>query len=211
MVAASYQNLEFKHSFQTCSDSFSNSKNYWIPAEAKVIIEKDHQNSVALLALTKNSKDLGPIFTFFSNAGCWYTLYYLKSHNIFLQEIHGDIRLKRLSCFFVLAWSGNLRMHTTTLLTPAFVVHQKTIICLSLHFLRLIYGRVVVCQKILNSSKTHWIMSSRVPRVMTSYWGHNNVCSIIFKMSKIIEKMFYLLFLFFRALFLWEEAKKGGK
>ena len=89
VVAASYQNLEFKHSFQTCSDSFSNSKNYWIPAEAKVIIEKDHQNSVALLALTKNSKDLGPIFTF-SNTGCycWKTLYYLKSHNIFLQEIH---------------------------------------------------------------------------------------------------------------------------
>ena len=41
VVAASYQNLEFKHSFQTCSDSFSNSKNYWIPAEAKVIIEKN--------------------------------------------------------------------------------------------------------------------------------------------------------------------------
>ena len=89
VVAASYQNLEFKHSFQTCSDSFSNSKNYWIPAVAKVIIEKDHQNSVALLALTKNSKDLGPIFTF-SNTGCycWKTLYYLKSHNIFFREIH---------------------------------------------------------------------------------------------------------------------------
>ena len=57
MVAASYQNLEFKHSFQTCSDSFSNSKNYWIPAAAKVIIEKDHQNSVALLAFLLTSKE----------------------------------------------------------------------------------------------------------------------------------------------------------